>query len=515
MKKLIALLLVLVMVLGLVACGAKEDKPAEAAKEETKTEEKKEESKEEAEGAEDSSDYDPMPPDYVSPVKAAREDPSEPIEIVWVTGRSDNGKEDYIIQKWEEIHPNVKIKLIDSAGQNQDNDTIIKTMIGAGEQIDLWWADCEQLVAAAATDSVLPIDEFLKEDGDEFIDMFGEVPAAQLTYGGKYYGFPQYYNTFLILYNKTMLDEKGITISATPSWDEVVKAAQAANDPENGVYGWVFPIAWDEMNYTAAELSGWTRTVADADGNVKPNFDSPILKASMEATKNLAAEYGVCPDLATYRAESINRRQYLASGQTAIIADGPYSLIWLQNYMFNDPGEGALDFEIGCAAFPYLEGGEDSYYAKCVGAWGIPATSANPYWAYEFIKYMETDPVMSCLMSAYFSTFRHFEDYGTTMDEHNYNTISMYTDMYGEVHTDIYSHDLIHNALAIPEGKTPYTTVHNYNWDLAGADALMYLLFADQYELYYNGEMEFDEWAAYMNDLGAEQLAQAGLDKIG
>ena len=37
----------------------------------------------------------------------------------------------------------------------------------------------------------------------------------------------------------------------------------------------------------------------------------------------------------------------------------------------------------------------------------------------------------------------------------------------------------------------------------------MYVLWCEQYSLFLNGEMEWDEFATYINDLGNEQLATA------
>ena len=88
-----------------------------------------------------------------------------------------------------------------------------------------------------------------------------------------------------------------------------------------------------------------------------------------------------------------------------------------------------------------------------------------------------------------------------------------YIDMDGKLHTDIYGEDTIKAVTKIRQ--TPHQVY--WNIDLAhvtNADSLMYLLYCDQYALFFNHEMEFEEWSKFVNDLGAEQLKLAGLDKI-
>ena len=82
-----------------------------------------------------------------------------------------------------------------------------------------------------------------------------------------------------------------------------------------------------------------------------------------------------------------------------------------------------------------------------------------------------------------------------------------YTDAEGNQHSEVYAQDVAIAAVA-----TPFEAhIGRYNYDpaLAKYTSLMATLFAEQYSLYMNDEMELEEWVAMMQDLGATEIANA------
>ena len=424
------------------------------------------------------------------------------ITLRWVgAGWSQNGKADKIIAKWNETHPNVKVEYIE-LGTAVDEGYLrnLDTMIGGGEVVDVTYMTYADVYNRVINGGALALDEYITAAGDDYEAMYGSLSTAMLSYQDEIYGVPYAGNTFKVFYNKTMTDAAGITIPETWSTEEFTAAAKALNDPANEVYGCIFPYTWDAICYTTAEICGWQMVKKLDDGTVVPNFDDPTFVDAIEWANNLAAVEGVTPDMATYKAESINRRQALATGKAAMIIDGPYTLVWLQNYMYNDPGEGELGFELGVTNVPYInENGADVSYNTVAGAFYVPKSAQYPAEAYEFAKFVCNE----CPEEA----ANYMPIYADADMEAATKSFTEYTDAAGNQHTDVYPLEVAVAAVA-----TPFEAhIGRYNYDpaLSQYTSLMSTLFTEQYALYLNGEMELTEWVEMMQELGAAELENA------
>ena len=478
MKRILALLMALVMVLGLAACGNKETTTTTETKEETTTTETTETTTEE------------------TPAE------SEKVTLRWIgAGWSQNDKANKIITKWNESHPDIEVQYIE-LGTAVDEDYLknLDTMISGGEVVDVTYLTYSDVYKRVIYGGALPLDEYIAAAGDDYEAMYGSLSTALLNYDGSIYGVPYAGNTFKVFYNKTMTDAAGITIPETWSIEEFTEAAKTLNDPANGVWGCVFPYTWDQICYTSAEISGWQPAVKDAEGNVVPNFDDETFKTALQWCYDLSMTEGVAPDLATMKSESINRRQALALGKAAMIIDGPYTLVWLQNYMYNDPGEGDLPFELGVANIPYTtDAGADVSYNTVAGAFYVPKTSAYPAEAYEFAKFVCNEcPEES---ANYMPIYSGADMVAAT------KSFTEYTDAAGELHTEVYPQDVAIAAVSTP-GES-HIGRYNYDPAMATYTSLMTTLFTDQYALYMNGEMELQDWVDMMQMLGEAEIATA------
>ncbi len=425
----------------------------------------------------------------------------EGVTLRWVgAGWSQNDKANKIIAKWNEIHPDIKIEYIELGTTVDDSYlTNLDVMISGGETVDVTYMTYSDMYNRVINGGALPLDEYITAAGDDYEAMYGSLSTAMLSYNDEIYGVPYAGNTFKVFYNKTMTDAAGITIPETWSIEEFTEVAKALNKPGE-VYGCIFPYTWAQINYVAAEISGWQMVEVQEDGSIAPNFDDETFKQTMEWAYNLAAVEGVSPDMATYQAESINRRQALATQQAAMIIDGPYTLVWLQNYMYNDPGEGELGFEIGVTNVPYTtEAGKDVSYNTVAGAFYVPASSDYPAEAYEFAKFICNE----CPEEAanYMPIYQDADMEAAT------KSFTEYTDSKGNLHTNVYASEVAQAAVA-----TPFEAhIGRYDYDpaLSKYTSLMTTLFEEQYALYLNGEKTLEEWVEMMQELGAKEIANA------
>lgn len=421
------------------------------------------------------------------------------ITLRWVgAGWSQNQKADKIIEKWNSIHPDIHIEYIE-LGTSVDTSylTNLDTMVSGGEVVDVTYLTYKDVYNRVINGGALPLDEYIQAAGDDYEAMYGSMSAEMLSYQDQIYGVPYAGNTFKVFYNKTVTDAAGITIPETWSIEEFTEVARQLNDPENGMYGCCFPYTWDQILYAPAELSGWNSVVRQDDGTVVPNFDDERFKTAISWAKSLADE-GLTPDLATMEAESLNRRQALAEGKAAMLIEGPYTLVWLQTYMFNDPGEGELDFELGVTNIPYVdENGKDVSYNTVAGALYVPRSAAHPAEAYEFAKFICNEcPEESANYMPIYS--------GADMEAAT-TSFTEFVDSDGTLHTDIYPLEVAEGAVSTP--FEPYISRWGYDPTLTAYTSLMSTLFYEQYKLYINGEMELDEWVDMMQELGAAELS--------
>ncbi|MCI8416102.1 MAG: extracellular solute-binding protein [Lachnospiraceae bacterium] len=473
-QRFMALCLAMVLVLGLSACGGKSE--GEEAKPQGETA-----GTTEGEGTGGGEDK---------------------VTIRWVAaGWSMNDKANKIIQKWNEIHPEVEVEYIElSSSVDETFLANLDTMISGGEVVDVVYLEQSDIYKRAISGGVLPMDEYIQAAGDDYEDMYGSLAVKMFSYDGHVIGVPYAGNTFKVFYNKTMTDAANIQIPENWSYEEFLETAKKLNDPENGVYGCVWPFNWADTVHIMAENSGWSMIKEQEDGTIAPNFDDEILKKCMQDLYNLSAVDKVSPDLATIKAESLNRRWALANQQAAMIVDGPYTLVYLQNYMYDDPGAGELEFELGVTNIPYMdENGKDVSYYRVNAGFYIPKSSAHPAEAYEFEKFV-------CNYCAeeganYMPVFKDADMKLAT------KTFTEYTAADGEQHTEVYSQEVAEGAVAVDFES--HLVRYNYNPEYADKVSLMTTLYDEQYALFMNGEMEIDDWVSMMQEMGAMELSNA------
>ena len=424
----------------------------------------------------------------------------EEVTLTWVgAGWLQNDKAGKIIAKWNAIHPDIKVNYVDQGNTvDQAYLTNFDVMVGGGQVVDVTYMTYGDVYNRILNGGALPLDEYIAAAGDDYEAMYGSLTTTLLNYNGSIYGVPYAGNTFKVFYNKDMVAAKGITIPETWSIEEFREIAKQLTDKENGINGVTFPYGWQDIIYAPANLSGWFMTKRDADGNIVPNFEDETFKKVMQWAKDLADVDGSSPSLATIMAESINRRRTLMTGTAAMILDGPYTLVWTQNFMFNDPGEGKLNFELGVAELPYAtEDGKNVSYNTIAGAFYVPKTAKYPAEAYEFAKFICNE----CPEEAanYMPIFAGADMSAAT------KSFTEYTDSKGEQHSEVYPLETAIAAVATP--YEAYIGKYNYDPSLAAANSLCYNLFETNYALFLNGEMDLDTWTAMMQELAAGEIA--------
>lgn len=353
MKKFLAMLLALVMVLSLAACSGGSTGSAVATTAATTA------------PAGDSGASQETPPADMYAV-------TEPIEIVWWHALEDQYSE-------------LVAEVVDGFNNSQDLITVKAEYIGAYKDVN------EKLVAANAAGTGLPavcvantdyvaqygangvfenLDGYIAATGYD-VDDFSAGLLLSSQYDGKQVAMPFLHSTQVIYYNKTLADANGITV---PTKIEDFEAFLQAGAAACGGYGTVVP-GWDQWYFETLYLNEGVEIITD-DNTCDLNSETALGVTSMIK--------GWCDNGLAYFATgtdaSANMRQKFYDGQTFSVMHTSS----LYNTYVNK-----CDFEVGMAWYPAAStGNKYSEVGGCV--LGIPANNdqATKNAAWVFLQYL-------------------------------------------------------------------------------------------------------------------------------
>jgi raffinose/stachyose/melibiose transport system substrate-binding protein len=130
------------------------------------------------------------------------------------------------IEDYEKSHPGIKI--VHETFENESYKTKIKAAVAANELPDIfftWGGGFSQSFVDSGR--VLAVDDTYAN----YQDLLPKTMTGNLTYGGKLYGASYILNVSMLFYNKKMFEENGLTAPAT--YDELVAVCQKFID--NGI----------------------------------------------------------------------------------------------------------------------------------------------------------------------------------------------------------------------------------------------------------------------------------------
>lgn len=414
----------------------------------------------------------------------------ETVTLKWYgCGNEANGMADKILEKWSEAHPEIQVEYTElSTLWDDDSLKNLDIMIAGGEEFDIVGGiNYNLLYPRILNGAVMPLTEAIESSGDDYAEKFGGLSTTMLSYEDEIYGVPMNQTSFKVLYNKTLFEEKGITIPDNWTLEEFTEIAEQLTEDDR--YGCVYAPTWSQLTYAPAQVAGWEMVKTDENGEVVPNFDDPLFRSNMEWLYDLTVESDSAPSYAIMKAESLNRRIVFAQKKAAMIVDSEYSLSWLKIYMFDDPGEGALDFEIGVAELPIVsEAGENVQYSQLSSCMWVPRTSNHLEEAYTFIKFVAEETATEAIPVS---------DSESALTD-SVKLFTSYTDSKGEEHTDVYPEEEIRNWV-----DSSYES-HLAHWDydpaLAAYTTVASTVYEEQYSAYFVGDITIDELVKVLNE---------------
>ena len=271
MKKLIALLLAAIMVLGLVACGPAGQTESQPPK-----------------GTEGSKQSDPP-----KQTDSQTEPPaSGPITVTVWTYQAESeeptaeaNRFQKLVDDWNATHEDIKIEL-----SNAKNADAVVTAIAGSNVPDIFQANWETAPSLAAEGAIVELTSYVNSDAEFDKDDFLPAIWNLCSVDGKIYSIPFTASTTYILYNPKVLAEHNWDHFPT-TMDEMLQCALdctvLGEDGSIQVVGLHPTFPWlDNVLWPVAFGADWV----DADGN--PDFDNEGIRKTHEFQKTLLDALG-------------------------------------------------------------------------------------------------------------------------------------------------------------------------------------------------------------------------------
>ena len=369
MKKLLALLLALVMVLSMAACGASEPEATEAPKVETPVE--------------NPTNPPEDPAEEVDPLTGwiFEEDTSISGTVrFWIPFKGTQGM-DAMIAEFNESYPNITIEL-NTYSNNTDGNIALNTSIMAGECDVVASFEIHNLMTRLENGLYIDLTNKVTEEN---IDLLANWGTDAYNYNGKVYTLPSGGLSHYVAINMDAWNAAGLGELPTEwTWDEYIEASHKMTEyNEDGtvkVYGGSNTHTQSDILDIRYQVYGSNRYYTE-DGNC--GFDDELVKTML--AKYLAAEEeGIWYKLSTYRSD--NYKHWYAfcdkAVNSTIAVNIPRHIVADEDY----------DFITGFAPYPVVEKGQTNYHSgvNYFSFAGITQGCQDEDAAWAFLKWYST-----------------------------------------------------------------------------------------------------------------------------
>ena len=196
------------------------------------------------------------------------------------------------------------------------------------------------------------------------------LPAVRdaLSVDDTLYAVPFYGESAMVMYRTDLAEEAGVEIPDSPTWTDIMTAAEAMTDRENDVYGICLrgKPGWGEnMAFLTAMANSYGARWFDMEWN--PQFDSPEWEATVNDYLTLMTDYGPPGAAANGFNENLSLFQQGRCGMwiDATVAAG----------FVTDPDNSDVADSVGFAQFPNKEGVDN--HGNWLWTWSLAIPSSS------------------------------------------------------------------------------------------------------------------------------------------
>lgn len=289
------------------------------------------------------------------------------IVIWWPSGSEMQKLINDAIDEYKQINPNVSIRVVKKAGL--DVYSAYKIAINDNNsRPDIAILDHVYVQALAYENLLANLSKYGSDT--EVKNKYPENIYAANVYNGSNYGLPLSANTVVLMYNKNILSECGITAIPT-TYDELVNACKKVES--KGYTPFAQPI---NISFVAMEFASYVARVGGSlisDDYKTVKINSPLVREAIDKWKNLSK----------FASQAEYEEGKFYNGKIAFVEMGSWNLSKVS-------GTGAL-FECGYTEMVKLSEEYDNYSGLGLYSFVVSEKSKIKEDAYEFIKFLSTD----------------------------------------------------------------------------------------------------------------------------
>lgn len=276
---------------------------------------------------------------------------------------------------FEADHPDIKVNFIQME-ENDLRDAVTKDVATDGGQYDIVTVGSYEVPIWAENGWLVDLTGDLESDADYDVDDLFEPVKDALTVDDSLYAVPFYGESSMLMYNKELFDQAGLTMPEHPTWQQVADfARQLDSDTVDGICLRGKP-GWGEV---MAPLTTVVQTFGgswfDEDWNAQVN--SPEFTQAVQFYVDLVKDAGEADPVSTGFTECLNN---VSQGRSAMWVDATVAAGLLE-----DPASSAVAGKMGYVHAPVVETEESGW----LWSWNlaIPETTQNREAAIEFVKW--------------------------------------------------------------------------------------------------------------------------------
>ena len=280
--------------------------------------------------------------------------------------------------RFEEANPDIDLRFV-TLSENQARAKITASVAMGGGEFDVVMISNYETPQWAENGWLVNLSDYIANTpGYDEQDFFPSLRES-LSYEGDMYSVPFYGESSFLMYRKDLLDQAGITMPRTPTWQQVADAAAKLHNPDTGMVGICLrgKPGWGEV---LAPLDTVINTFGgrwyDMEWNAQ--LTSPEVREAVNFYVDTVREHGEPNAPAAGFGECATQ---FAQGQAAMWYDATSAVSTVE-----DPESSTVVGKVGYAMAPTVVKPNSGW----LYTWslGIPKSSDNKDAAWKFISWM-------------------------------------------------------------------------------------------------------------------------------
>lgn len=249
------------------------------------------------------------------------------------------------------------------------------------------WAEMGSIEALDPYFDKMSDDEKANYDKEDLISPV----LDSVSYNDELYGMPFYSESMVLFYRKDLFEKAGIEMPEEPTWEEIYSFAQKLHDPSKDISGIVLrgmPAWGQNMVIVNPIMNAFGARWYDENWN--PQFDSKEMKEALEFYKNILQEYGQKEPVTTGYTEAL---ALMTGGNAAMWMDASVSGSALE------ADDSSVKGKIGYVKAPSAKRGNTGG----IGGWSLAITSTSEHKdeAFKFLTWVSSKEYIDLIAEEY------------------------------------------------------------------------------------------------------------------